>query len=71
MDFFTEYGGIMSNYNIYEVGAMLGLKPKDIRNILSRKSMINTKDSQDVPLTPMEIYPKGTLYGTINLKDFQ
>lgn len=59
----------MSNYNIYKVGAMLGLKPKDIQNIISNKSIKNT--NQNITLAPLEIYPKGTMYGTINLKDFQ
>lgn len=59
----------MSNYNIYNVGAMLGLKPKDIQDIISNKSMNNT--SQNITSAPLEIYPKGTMYGTINLEDIQ
>jgi len=52
---------------IYELGDMLGLKPKDIRDLISNKQ------TTEIPVkitSPKEIYPKGAEYGTICINDF-
>ena len=56
---------------IFEVGAMLGLKPKDIKNLLLDKTIQDTRDDLEVPSSPVDIYPKGTEYGTISINDFK
>lgn len=57
----------MTSDKVYEVGYMLGLGHEDIQDIISNKQTIET----NVKLTsPKEIYPKGTMYGTICINDF-
>jgi len=55
---------------IIRVGAMLGLVPKDIRNIVSDKSILGKTDNLEAQLSPVDTYIKGTLYGTISINDF-
>jgi hypothetical protein len=53
---------------IYELGNMVGLDRKDIKNLLTDTSR-NTK----VPFSPIETYKNGgpgDLYGTISINDF-
>jgi len=60
----------MSN-KIYEVGAMLGLKPKEIQNIISNNSISDISGIKKTPLSTVSEYGKGSLYATLSMKDFQ
>ena len=58
----------MTSNRVYELGYMLGLEHDDIQDILYKKQ--TTEISMNLTF-PKEIYPKGTLYGTIGTSDFQ
>jgi hypothetical protein len=61
----------MKSNEIYKVGSMLGLKPRDIQNIISNNSISDISSNEKVSLSTASQYLKGTLYGTISIKDFQ
>lgn len=59
----------MNPSKIYEIGAMLGIEEKDIRDLTSTlykpiKSEISTSN-------PIDSYKPGLLYGSISIKDFK
>ncbi len=60
----------MNSDKIFKLGAMLGLKPKDIRNLVIDRTIQDTRDDLEVPSFPLDIYPKGSFYGTISINDF-
>ena len=60
----------MNLSKIYEIGAMLGIEEKEIRDLTSNldepiKSSISTSNPIDVYKTP------GIKYGSISIKDFK
>jgi len=57
----------MNSHRVYELGHMLGLEHEDIQDIISKKLITETSANLT---SPKEIYPKGTLYGTICISDF-
>ena len=61
----------MKSNEIYEVGAMLGLKPKDIQNIISNNSISDTSSNKKVSLSTVSVYSIGARYGTLSIKDFK
>jgi len=61
----------MKSNEIYEIGAMLGLKPKDIQNIISNNSISDTSSNKKVSLSTVSKYAIGTHYGTLSIKDFK
>ena len=54
---------------IFEIGAMLGLERKDIRDVTSDTSMSDRPDKIEVSMSPTDTY-KGALYGTVSIKNF-
>jgi hypothetical protein len=61
----------MKSNEIYKLGTMLGLKSRDIQNIISNNSISDRSSNKKVSLSTASEYMKGTLYGTISLKDFK
>ena len=61
----------MNSRKIYSIGAKLGLKHKDIRDILFQKTMSEIPYNPVTPCSPMDTYKNdGTWYGTISINDF-
>ncbi len=60
----------MTSNKIFKLGAMLGLKPKDIRKLVLDKTIKDKKKDIEVPSSPVDAYIKGITYGTISIKDF-
>ena len=59
----------MIPHKIYEIGAMLGLEYKDIRDLVLDIS--DEPDKLEVSMSPTDTY-KGVLrYGAVSIKDFQ
>lgn len=58
------------SYKIYELGHMLGLKNKDIQNILSDNFILDTSVNKWIPFFTVSEYGKGSMYGTPSMKDF-
>ena len=56
----------MISDKLYELGDMIGLEHKDIRYMISNKQKFKTNVYF---ISPKEIYPKGTMYGTICIND--
>jgi len=63
---------MISENKLYELGSILGLKNKDVIDILRENSTRNEKESQDsiVFQAPLDTYIPGTLYGTVSINDF-
>ena len=61
----------MIPHKIYEIGAMLGLEYKDVRDLVSDTSISDKPDKLEVSMSPTDTY-KGVLrYGAVSIKDFQ
>ena len=61
----------MFSDKIFELGAMLGLETKDIKNLVLDKTIRDTRSELEELSSPADIYPKGELYGTISINDFK
>ena len=57
----------MIPYEIYELGNMLGMKHKEISDVISNKQAVEIQFDHT---SPKAVYPKGSLYLTICIKDF-
>lgn len=56
---------------IFNIGNMLGLKHKDLQDIIPEKSSLDTTNNVEVPFSPLESYKvDGAYYGTISINDF-
>ena len=60
----------MKSNEIYRLGSFLGLKPRDIQKIISNNFISYTSSNEKVSVSTASEYLKGTLYGTISIKDF-
>lgn len=60
----------MKSNEIYIVGSKIGLKPREIQNIISNNSISDISSNEKVSLSKASEYMKGTLYGSISIKDF-
>jgi len=56
--------------NIYEIGDILGLEYRDIQDLISDKSSLDSTDNLEIPSSPVDSYKEITLYGTVSINDF-
>lgn len=57
----------MTPSKIYEIGDMLGIKRRDITNLVPEKSNLDIKEIT----SPIDTYKGIILYGTVSIKDFK
>ena len=55
---------------VYEIGGMLGLEHKDLRDLVISSSVSDKTNISETPPSPVDVYPKGELYGTVSKNDF-
>lgn len=53
-----------------KIGDMLRLKDEDIYDVIANKSSFDKMNISETPPSPVDTYPKGSLYGTLSINDF-